>query len=55
VDTTKYYGNLVAIIDLIPFGFDGYPGVVDFTIPLNGVTGTDGNETLLLSKEAPYP
>src|SRR5580704_10406506 len=40
VDTTKYYGNLVTI-DLVPSGFDGFTGVVDFTITLNGVTGTD--------------
>jgi hypothetical protein len=38
IDTAKFSGKLVTI-DLIASGFDGFTGVVDFTLMLNGVTG----------------
>jgi hypothetical protein len=37
IDTDKFTPPLVTI-DLIASGFDGFPGVVDFTISLNGVS-----------------
>jgi hypothetical protein len=39
IDTGKFIGELVTI-DLLESGFDGFPGVVDFTISLQGITGT---------------
>lgn len=42
VDRTKYYSNKVTI-DLAPSDFDGFTGVVDFTISLDGVTSTDAS------------
>jgi Eukaryotic aspartyl protease len=40
IDTDKFTPPLVTI-DLIASGFDGLPGVVDFTISLNGASATD--------------
>jgi hypothetical protein len=40
IDTDKFTPPLVTI-DLIASGFDGFPGVVDFTISLNGVSATN--------------
>ncbi|CZR56894.1 uncharacterized protein PAC_06783 [Phialocephala subalpina] len=42
IDTSKFSGELVTI-DLVASGFDGFPGVVDFTLALNSVTGTDSS------------
>ncbi|KUJ13564.1 acid protease [Mollisia scopiformis] len=42
IDTSKFSGELVTI-DLVASGFDGFPGVVDFTLALNGVSGTDAS------------
>ena len=39
IDTDKFIGKLVTI-DLVPSGFDGFTGVVDFTLTLEGITGT---------------
>ena len=48
IDTGKFIGELVTI-DLIASGFDGFPGVVDFTISLQGITATiGGNDVFLL-------
>jgi hypothetical protein len=53
VDTGKFIGELVKI-DLIASGFDGFPGLVDFTISLQGITATvEGNDVFLPQAVAP--
>jgi hypothetical protein len=49
IDTNKFSGELITL-DLQASGSDGFPGVVDFTVRLNGVTGTDagGNAVTLV-------
>jgi len=48
IDTGKFIGELVTI-DLIASGFDGFSGVVEFTISLHGITATiGGNDVFLL-------
>jgi hypothetical protein len=54
IDTGKFIGELVTI-DLIASGFDGFSGVVDFTVLLEGITGTiGGNQVRLPQKDAEF-
>ena len=54
IDTGKFSGELVTI-DLIASGFDGFSGVVDFTVLLEGITGTiGGNQVRLPQKDAEF-